>query len=28
METEWDTAAKAGYARARELAESAAGKIR
>jgi ABC-type Fe3+ transport system substrate-binding protein len=27
-ETEWDTAAKAGYARARELAEGAAGKIR
>ncbi|HEY7434721.1 MAG TPA: hypothetical protein VIE41_06240 [Methylomirabilota bacterium] len=28
METEWDTAAKAGYARARELAEGAAAKIR
>jgi phosphoglycerate transport regulatory protein PgtC len=28
METEWDTTAKAGYARARELAEGAAGKIR
>jgi len=28
METEWDTTAKAGYARARELAESAAVKIR
>jgi len=28
METEWDTTAKASYARARELAEAAAGKIR
>ena len=28
LETEWDTAAKAGYARARELAESAPGRIR
>ena len=28
METEWDTAAKASYARARELAEGAAARIR
>jgi len=28
METEWDTAAKGNYARARELAEGAAAKIR
>ena len=28
METEWDTAAKGGYARARELAEAAAAKLR
>jgi ABC-type Fe3+ transport system substrate-binding protein len=28
METEWDTAAKVGYARARELAEGAGAKIR
>jgi ABC-type Fe3+ transport system substrate-binding protein len=28
METEWDTAAKSGYARARELAEGAAAKLR
>lgn len=28
METEWDTAAKSSYARARELAEGAAAKIR
>jgi hypothetical protein len=28
METEWDTTAKTAYARARELAEGAAGKIR
>jgi hypothetical protein len=28
METEWDTAAKAAYARARELAEGAGAKIR
>jgi len=28
METEWDTAAKVGYARARELAEAAGAKIR
>ena len=28
METEWDTAAKASYTRARELAEGAAAKIR
>jgi hypothetical protein len=28
METEWDTTAKAAYARARDLAEGAAGKIR
>ena len=28
METEWDTAAKGGYAKARELADSAPGRIR
>jgi hypothetical protein len=28
METEWDTAAKSGYVRARELAEGAAAKLR
>jgi hypothetical protein len=28
METEWDTAAKTSYAKARELADSAAGRLR
>jgi hypothetical protein len=28
METEWDTAAKSGYARARELAEGVAAMLR
>jgi hypothetical protein len=28
METEWDSAAKAAYARARELAEGASSRIR